>query len=168
MFATCRTPIILRLGDSFHIGKIFIDLIVKFGAVSDNYESPVTLKFAQDFLRKEHHRKGFAAALCMPEDAESAPPSPPAPLLSGEGRLRTASNELLTPRNWWFLAMIFCRPPLPCWKRVKFSTKSSKRDGSHTPLNMDSSEMTPSSPSLLIFFHSEKCSHLEVIEPRRE
>src|SRR3972149_873407 len=79
MFATCRTHIILRLGDSFHIGKIFIDLIVKFGAVSDNYESPVTLKFAQDFLRKEHHRKGFAAALCMPEDAESAPDLTPGP-----------------------------------------------------------------------------------------
>ena len=76
-----------------------------------------------------------------------------------------AAMELLTPRNWWFLAMILISPPLVSSKTVKFSTRSRNRVFSHVPRIRVSREMTPFSPSLLIRFQSEKCSQPAVMLP---
>ena len=73
----------------------------------------------------------------------------------------TARKALLTPRYWWFLAISLIVPPRSSTNRVKFSTRSSSRAGSQVPRSMVSSETTPCSPSLLIFFQSLKCSHRE-------
>ena len=48
---------------------------------------------------------------------------------------------------------------------MKFSTRSSNRDGSQVPRSIVSREITPFSDSSSIFFHSEKCYHPPVIDP---
>jgi hypothetical protein len=74
---------------------------------------------------------------------------------------------LLTPRYWWFLATSLIRPPRSSLKRMKFSTRSSRRDGSQVPRIRVSRETAPCSPSLLIRFHSAKCSQAAVRLPMR-
>jgi hypothetical protein len=68
------TPIALRLTDSAACLKCFCDLIVKFSSIGDDYEGPIAGNLSEDLLGKEDHRKAFAGALRLPEDASSSMP----------------------------------------------------------------------------------------------
>ncbi len=96
----------------------------------------------------------------MPEDAELA-----ALLRRGVRSSSIRARALFTPRYWWLRASSFTNPPGRSWKATKFSMMSSSRSLVHMPRITVSSETDPSSPSELIFFHSEKNSQPEVIVP---
>ena len=93
--------------------------------------------------------------------------TPSLPRSSG-GACRSSSiraSALLTPRYWWLRASSLTNPPGRSWKATKFSIRSSRRSFVHMPRMTVSSETDPSSPSELIFFHSEKNSQPDVMVP---
>ena len=69
-------PAALGLSPAFRYyacrGEISVDLIIKFLAVGNDHECPVSRHVSQHILCKENHRHRFAAALGMPEHAEPA------------------------------------------------------------------------------------------------
>ena len=111
---------------------------------------------SEDLLGEENHGDGLTAPLRMPEDPQTALTVLDFP---------QGSIALPTPRYWWFLGTTLTMPPRTSMKRRKFSMMSRNRIGSHVPRRTVSREITPSSPSLLIFFQSLKWPQSEVMLP---
>jgi len=60
----------LRPRDRAGCREGLVDLIVQFGAVSDDHKSPLAGQGAENLLGEEHHGEALAAPLRVPEDPE--------------------------------------------------------------------------------------------------
>ena len=96
----------------------------------------------------------------MPEHAELA-----ALLRRGVPQLLHPGQRVVDAEVLVVAGESLTKPPGRSWNTMKFSMMSSRRSFVHMPRITVSSETTPSSPSELIFFHSEKNSHPDVIVP---
>ena len=148
------------LSDHARIEELLIGLLIEVVTVGDDDKRPVAGPLTQDLLGKKSIETVFPDP-CVCQNTPSLPRSSGGACCSSSIR----ASALLTPRYWWLRASSLTKPLGRSWNTTKFSMRSRRRSLVHMPRMTVSSETDPSSPSELIFFHSEKNSQPDVIVP---